>query len=148
MKKVFVVVAILMTGLVAIGCGNKKEDKSKQDTSVASSENSESDKVPERMKVKYTAIVKADRAEGDTHLWVEALTPTEENGEVPPSLSGEVILLVTDENIISYEDQTTETIKAGQKIEVWLPELPMTTMSLPPQVAGKDVLAIHVLKAE
>ncbi|MGY3777671.1 hypothetical protein [Isobaculum melis] len=149
MKKVWMVIAILMTGIIAIGCSNKKEDKSKADSNLASSKASEhSEQEPATTKVNYTAIVKADRAVGESRLWVEELTPIDEGSEEQASMSGEVILLITDEEIISYEDPAAETIQAGQKIEVWLSKFPMATRSLPPQIAGKDVLAIRVLNAE
>ena len=143
------VVAILV--VVAVGCGNGADKKTESSSSITSDSEKEAETSSTAPAVEepivYTAVVKQDSNSENGQVWVESLLPVDSNKETPPIFKEEVVLLTDGSNVFdgkTNEKISLDEIKAGTNLEVTLAAEPVSTMSIPPQIPGKDVHKIVV----
>lgn len=156
-KKIMLGGCFMALVTIAVGCGNgndKKTASSESSSSVASSTSSsaavESSKDSEANKsITYTAVVKTDSNSENGQILVEKLTPTDAKEETPAMFNDQVVLLTDGSNVLNKETKeavSLDEIKAGTTLEVTLAARPISTMSIPPQIAGRDVHEVLVVK--
>ncbi|MGX7418774.1 hypothetical protein ACWOFR_08185 [Carnobacterium gallinarum] len=149
-KKLFLGMTLGIVLVVAVGCGNsgtKKDASSSSMTSSSTEVSSEAVASSEKAdSIVYTAVVKADSNSEVGQILVEKLTPVDAKNETPASFKDEVVLLTDGSNVLNEgkEKVSLDDIKTGATLEVTLAVEPISTMSMPPQIPGRDVYEIVV----
>lgn len=150
-KKLIFSLAVAILVVVVAGCGNAENKKEESSSSITVNSEEESDtsssEPVEKDPIVYTGVVKQDSNSEAGQVWVESLVPVDSTNETPAIFKEEVVLLTDGSNVFdgkTNEKISLDEIKAGTNLEVTVAAEPISTMSLPPQIPGKDVYKIVV----
>ncbi|MCO6017850.1 MULTISPECIES: hypothetical protein [Carnobacterium] len=140
MKKIKRVVFLAMAVLVLAGCTQVAKESSKTESSKKETKNES---------IVYTAIVKEDGVAERGGILVKDITPVDSKNTTPPVLTNDVILITDGTNLLNAKTKEKVDmidVKTGMTVKVTLAKEPISTMSLPPQIPGKDVYEIAVVE--
>lgn len=139
MKKIRLVLFLSIALLALTACKQTIKESPKETSSSETKKES----------IVYTAIVKEDGVAEHGSVLVKDITPVDSKNTIPPVLTNDVILITDGTNLIN--EKTKEKVdmidvKSGMTVKITLAKEPISTMSLPPQIPGKDVYQIAVVE--
>ncbi|ANZ99884.1 hypothetical protein CKN82_09485 [Carnobacterium divergens] len=142
MKKIKIAVFLTVAILALTGCKqatNESESKKKESSTTETKKES----------IVYTAVVKEDGAAEKGGILVKDITPVDSKNTTPPVLTNDVILITDGTNLLNAKTKEKVDmidVKSGMTVKITLAKEPVSTMSLPPQIPGKDVYKIVVVE--
>ncbi|ALS00946.1 hypothetical protein ATZ33_06050 [Enterococcus silesiacus] len=154
MKKIVVSLLSILT-LISLGaCAENKKDTSKGSSETILTSNKEQSTEPtsssldkERSQAVFTAVLVEDAKKNETvdqsiRLVLNEVKAIEDPEKILGMMKNEGVILNVSTNQLA-DDVTEENLKAGDKVQFTLVDLPAMTMSIPPQVAGNSVVKVE-----
>ncbi|MGO2101123.1 hypothetical protein [Vagococcus salmoninarum] len=148
-KKILIVSTLIVAGLVIGACGNQnaktpaassQEESSVKDSSLESSSGTTEKESIIKGKLKDDVTVDGE----NVSFFLVDVESVEDPTEIAKGIGEEGVFLNAEIKQVDGEFKA-EDFKAGDSIEVTLPENPMMARSMPPQIPGASIVLIKKL---
>ena len=136
---------LAITGLVLlVGCANQSQETSSDSSTTNTTQVKETETAVDTQTI-FTGVIQNEEqitdADGNALVFLEQVEAVTDPNEIVPNFETDGVGI----NVTSKQAGDWSKWSKGTKVQVTLEGLPVTTMSLPPQIPGKSIENVELL---